>query len=276
MENTSAGKIIFFVTVSNWICVFFGILFAFLQTKTAAASVPHPPQRKRLTVATWMVLICFIGAVSGHVLLAGPWIVAEALGASMREATPPCPSSPTGQPEAGSSPERKEPSRPAPVERVGKSESPGGVNFSIDGIRYDYSRNALMGRFAGRYQVEPEKIKFSLVNPVFRLAGKADIIGAREVTGITVYVGDYAELAKIAGGKSGAADRSVRYDLSVVRNHGEELPANLTIDVSVPREHTPDLSNKAMLIRMDNKLKNSGDSLSPAYVLSNRNIFAGR
>ena len=51
------------------------------------------------------------------------------------------------------------------------------------------------------------------------------------------YVGEYAELAKIASGKGGVADRSERFNLSEVRNHGEELSANLTI-IALPKVKT--------------------------------------
>lgn len=110
-------------------------------------------------------------------------------------------------------------------------------------------------------------------NPVFRLAGKAEIWGQRTITGIKIGIAEYEELIKVSRGQEGDVIWSNRLELIATRDHGKEYAENKTIELSVPVDVTTDLKGKAVIVQIDNELSSCGNPLEPSYAISAIDIF---
>lgn len=248
-----------------------------ISARATIAAVPDPRQRKKFNVYMHLTIASFLLTTTGFlVLFVTRSNSASAVGSSSQQAAATCPC-PEATPQPTTIPVKENQTSSATTPSTNQTQatlSPKGKNFLIDGIRYDHSHNALMGRFSGTLFIENGSVKFVNPHPVFRLAGRHEIWGQRTVKGIKIGIGDYDEVIKVSQGQEGDVTWSEPFELTATRDHGEEYAENKTIELSVPVGMT-DLKDKAVIVQIDNKLTSSGKTLEPSYAISGREIFSG-
>ena len=274
MENWSVvAKILISCTGLSLVFSFFSLLFSAISARATVATVQNVQQQRRFTAYVHFaaVTLVLVTAAYGGVIYFSNSPTASARSSEPAAGTCPCSeeTKPTNEDPA------KLPQRTNTSSNSGKSQaapSKRSANFLIDAIRYDYSHNALMGRFAGTILIENGKVKFVIPNPIFRVAGRHEIPGRRTIKGITIGIADYDELIKVSRGQGGNIAWSDRLEFIASRDPGEEYAENKTIELSVP-VGSIDLKGKAVIVKIDNELTSCGNPLEPSYALSSKDIF---
>jgi hypothetical protein len=246
-----------------------------ISARAQIAAVPDPRQRKRFTLYIHLAVVSFVVTTPVFVVLVSRTNSAALAGGGFSQPvaeTCPCPEA---KPQTTEKPTKEIETNSATSSSFSQRQATHSVketNFLIDAIRYDYSHNALMGRFHGRFLVENGRVKFIIPNPVFRLAGRHQIRGQRTITGVKVGIADYEELIRASRGQEGNVIWSDPFEFTATRDHREEYAESITIELSVP-VRTTDLKGKAVLVQIDNQLTSSGKTLEPSYAISGREIF---
>lgn len=275
MDNWSAvEKILVSCSGFTLLLTFYSALFSSISARATVATVQNAQQRKRFTVYIHLAAFSFVLLTTGYVVAIHVSNSPSASANSSQSTTVTCPCPDETKQTNENSPSEAQPS---PSSSVSSSEAPvipskRGTDFEINSIRFDYSPNALMGRFPGTLVVEDGRVKFAITDPIFRLAGRADIWGQRTITGLKIGIGDYEEIVKVSHGQKANVIWSERFDLSTTRDHGEEFSEELKIELSID-VGMAGLANKAVIIQIDNELTSCGNSLTPAYALSSKDIF---
>jgi hypothetical protein len=273
MENWSTvAKILVGCSGLSLLFSFYSLLFSSISARATVATVQHAQQRKRFNIYVHSVAVSLVLVTTGYLgfLYFSNSPSASANSSQLITATCPCPEvqgkeNPLSQPQTSPTPSLNS----VEVQAVPPKKS---TNFLIDAIRYDYSHNALMGRFSGTLSVQNGNVKFVIANPVFRLAGRHQIWGQRTITGIKIGIADYDELIKVSRGREGAVIWSDPFQLTATRDHGEEYAENKTIEISIAVGKT-DLKGKAVIVQIDNELTSCGNTLESSYAMSGTDIF---
>jgi hypothetical protein len=241
-----------------------------ISARATIAAVPDSRQRKRFNFYMHLALASFLLTTTGFLVLFVSRSNSASAGGSSSQpvgATCPCPEA---TPQTATIPVKENQSSSATTPSSNPTEanvSPKGKDFLIDGIRYDYSHNALMGKFSGKLFIETGSVKFVTPHPIFRLAGRHEIWGQRTIKGIKIGIGPYEELIKVSQGQEGDVIWSDRLELIATRDHGEEYAEDKTIELSVPVRMT-DLKGKAVIVQIYNELSSPGKTLEPSYAIS--------